>query len=62
MDIATDAALNFRRSIGTLPQRLIKTYANMKAIFGGSIPEDPEDIQAVINELANKAAGETLVG
>ena len=55
LEIAADAALNFRQNIGTLPQRPIKTYADMKTIFGGPVPENPEDGEAVIQELANKA-------
>ena len=55
LDIAADAALSFRQNIGTLPQRPIKTYAEMKAIFGGPVPEHREDGEAVIQELANKA-------
>ncbi len=55
LEIAADAALNFRQNIGTLPQRPIKTYADMKMIFGGPVPENPEEGEAVIQELANKA-------
>ena len=55
LEIAADAALNFRQNIGTLPQRPIKTYADMKTIFGGPVPENPEDGEAVIQELAKKA-------
>ena len=55
LEIAADAARNFRQSIETLPQRPIKTYADMKTIFGGPLPENPEDGEAVIQELARKA-------
>ena len=55
LDIAADAAVKFRQSIGLLPQRPLKTYAEMKAIFGGPLPENPENGEAVIQELANKA-------
>ncbi len=55
LDIAAGAALKFRQNIGTLPQRPIKTYAEMKTIFGGPVPENPEDGEAVIQELANRA-------
>jgi glutamate/tyrosine decarboxylase-like PLP-dependent enzyme len=55
LDIAAEAALKFRQNIGTLPQRPIKTYAEMKTIFGGPVPENLEAGEAVIQELANKA-------
>jgi glutamate/tyrosine decarboxylase-like PLP-dependent enzyme len=55
LEIAADAAVNFRQNIGTLPQRPIKTYADMKSIFGGPVPENPEDGEVVIQELAHKA-------
>lgn len=55
LSIAADAASNFRDNIGTLPQRPIKTYAEMKIIFGGSLPENSEDGEVVIQELADKA-------
>jgi glutamate/tyrosine decarboxylase-like PLP-dependent enzyme len=55
LDVAADAAKKFRQDINTLPQRPIKTYAEMKTIFGGPLPESPEDGEEVIQELANKA-------
>lgn len=55
LDIAAGASLKFRQNIGTLPQRPIKTYPEMKTIFGGPVPENPEAGETVIQELANKA-------
>jgi len=55
LSIAADAASNFRDNIGTLPQRPLKTYAEMKEILGGSLPENSEDGEAVIRDLADKA-------
>lgn len=55
LDAAAVAALKFRKSIGTRPQRPAKSYAEMKSIFESPLPEVPGDGEAVIKELAEKA-------
>jgi glutamate/tyrosine decarboxylase-like PLP-dependent enzyme len=52
---AADAALKFRKSIGTRPQRPAKSYAAMKSIFESPLPEGPSDGETVIRDLATKA-------
>ncbi len=61
LEIAAGATVKFRQSIGSLPQLPLKTYADMKAIFGGSVPKNPEDGEAVIRELADKAVDGLLM-
>jgi glutamate/tyrosine decarboxylase-like PLP-dependent enzyme len=55
LDAAADAALKFRKGIGTRPQRPVKSYAKMKSAFEGPLPEGPSDGEAVIKDLAKKA-------
>lgn len=55
LDAAAAAALKFRKSIGTRPQRPAKSYAEMKSIFESPLPDGPDDGEAVIKELVEKA-------
>jgi glutamate/tyrosine decarboxylase-like PLP-dependent enzyme len=55
LDAAAAAALKFRKSIGTRPQRPAKSYAEMKSIFESPLPEGPSDGETVIRDLATKA-------